>query len=444
MTDEREVNLTLDLCLRMGELLLSTGVGAADVTATMLSVSRSLGLRNVDVDIIFTSLTMSYQDTAERQAITARRQVQQRAIDYEQLTRADHLIRAILNGETDLRGARTELGRITSSGRRRPRTAITFGWGVMAAGVGLQLGGNGWVLLTAFVSAMLIDRLQLRMSRRRMPGFYQQVLGGGVASLLAIGVGATPLHVNVSAVITANIVLLLAGIGFMSALQDALTSFYITAGARLTEALLATAGIIAGVSGGLGVAQVAGLRIPSINPGRYSLQTFGMLVLGAAVAAAAFAYASRAPHRILAPIALVAGVAIAVSRMLDQLGVGRAWSVAWAALLVGVVAYAIAGRFSVPPLVVVVPALVPMLPGISIYTGLSLLAMDDSQVPAGLLALGTAVSVAIALAAGVLLGQYLSQPLKREARRLEARLSGPRLVGPVRQVTRRRESRRVG
>ena len=45
--------------------------------------------------------------------------------------------------------------------------------------------------------------------------------------------------------------MLLAGIGFMGALQDALSGFYVTAGARLTEALLATSGIIAGVSGGL-------------------------------------------------------------------------------------------------------------------------------------------------------------------------------------------------
>jgi len=36
----------------------------------------------------------------------------------------------------------------------------------------------------------------------------------------------------------------------------------------------------------------------------------------------------------------------------------------------------------------------------------------------------------------VILGQYLAQPLKREAQRLETRLSGPRLVGPLRIRTR--------
>ena len=36
---------------------------------------------------------------------------------------------------------------------------------------------------------------------------------------------------------------------------------------------------------------------------------------------------------------------------------------------------------------------------------------------------------AIALAAGVILGEYVAQPLRRNARRIEDRLSGPRMVG---------------
>ena len=103
--------------------------------------------------------------------------------------------------------------------------------------------------LLAFLSAVLIDRLKLRIARRRLPGFYEQVAGGGVATLVAVGAAALSIDIDVSLVVTANIVMLLAGIGFMGALQDALTGFYITAGARLTEALLSTAGIIAGVSG---------------------------------------------------------------------------------------------------------------------------------------------------------------------------------------------------
>ena len=53
-----------------------------------------------------------------------------------------------------------------------------------------------------------------------------------------------------------------------------------------------------------------------------------------------------------------------------------------------------------------------------------------------------AAAIAIALASGVIFGEYLAQPLKREARRLEGRLSGPRLVGPLRARTVRRRTGR--
>jgi uncharacterized membrane protein YjjP (DUF1212 family) len=432
MADVREVNLGLDFCLRVGELLLSSGAGAADVTATMQTVGHHLGLRGADVDVTFTSLSMSWQASAEDMPLLATRQVRQRVIDYEHLTRVDHLVRALLRDEVSLKEARTALARITSSGHDRPRWAITLGWGLMCAGVGLQLGGDLVVVVLAFLAAVTIDRLQQRISRRRMPAFYQQVAGGAVATLIALGAASTPLEVDVSLVVTANIVMLLAGIGFMGALQDALTGFYITGTARLTEAILATAGIIGGVAGGLSFAGVLGVETPPINPGVGDLQSATMLVVGSALCASAFAYASYAPRRILLPVAVIAAIAIGITQSIEFPGIGRTWSVAMAALFVGLVSYTVAGRMRVPPLVVVVSAVVPMLPGLSIYRGLSLLAEGGAETSAGLLAMVTAASVAIALSSGVILGEYVAQPLKREARRVESRLAGPRLVGPVR------------
>lgn len=445
MADVREVNLGLDFCLRVGELLLASGAGAADVTATMQTVAYHLGLRGADVDVTFTSLSMSWQESPEEVPLLATRQVRQRVIDYEHLTRVDHLVRAVLKDEVTLKEARSSLARITSSGHDRPRWAITVAWGLMCAGVAIQLGGGLVVIALAFLASALIDRLQLAISKRRIPAFYQQVAGGGVATLLALAAAATPLDVDVSLVVTANIVMLLAGIGFMGALQDALTGFYITATARLTEAILATAGIIGGVSGGLSLAGALGVEIPVLDPGRGDLQTATMMALGSALCAASFAYASYAPKRILAPIALIAAIAIGISRSIEFPGIGRTWSVAMAALFIGLVSYAVAGRIRVPPLVVVVSAVVPMLPGLSIYRGLTLLAEGGGQTSAGLLAMVTAASVAIALSSGVILGEYVAQPLKREARRVESRLAGPRLVGPVRTATMRsRRSRQRG
>jgi uncharacterized membrane protein YjjP (DUF1212 family) len=439
--DAREVNLTLDFCLRVGELLLSSGAGAADVTATMRALAGHLGLRNVGTDVTFVNLDMSYQESPETVPVLVTRQVTRRTIDYEDLTRVDHLVREVLRDEIDLKGARTELGRITSTGHARRRWAVTGGLAVMAAGVAVQLGGRLPVVLLAALAATVIDRLQIVMGRRRVPVFYQQVAAAGVASLLAVLL-SFPFDVEVSTAITANIVVLLAGLGFMGALQDALTGFYITAGARITEVMLSTAGIIAGVSAGIGLGQLGGLDLPPIDPAAVSLSSVSRGLVGAAIGAAAFAYASYGPRRSLLPIAVVAALAEGVTLAFPD-EFGHTWAVAGAAFLVGLVSYSLSGRLRVPPLVIVVPAVVPLLPGLSIYRGLAQLsAPGDAGASPGLLAMFTAASVAVALASGVILGEYVAQPLQREARRLEGRLAGPRLVGPVAIRTRRERRRR--
>jgi uncharacterized membrane protein YjjB (DUF3815 family) len=110
-------------------------------------------------------------------------------------------------------------------------------------------------------------------------------------------------------------------------------------------------------------------------------------------------------------------------------------------VLIGVTSYSLSRMVRVPPLVVVVSAIVPLLPGLAIYRGLSLLAAGGN----GILSLMAAAAIAIALASGVILGEYVAQPLHREARRLEHRLAGPRLVGPLRaRAVKKRKPQRAG
>jgi uncharacterized membrane protein YjjP (DUF1212 family) len=448
MAEARELNLTIDLCLRVGELLLANGAGAADVTATMQSIARHLGLRNPDIDVTFTSLSMSYQTSPEEPPLALMRQVWQREIDYEDLTRVDQLVRDLLAGRTDLVGARASIARIRSSGHSTRRATVTLAWGVMSAGTTLMLGGMGVTLLVSFVAAVCIDRVQLFMGRRRLPAFYLQVAGGLIAGALAVSAAALFPDLQarnaLSMIVTANIIMLLSGIGFMGALQDALTGFYVTSAARLIEALLATVGIIAGVSGGLALAGVLDVDVPRLRPGYTATpELLAYAALGAALSAGGFAFATYAPKRAVAAIAAIAAVAMLISQLVLLSDLGRIWAVGLAALAIGLVAYQVGGRVRVPPLVLVVPAIVPMLPGLSIYRGLSQLTEGGDVTSRGLLSMVTAASVAIALASGVILGEYLAQPLKREARRLESRLSGPRLVGPLRtRAVRTRRTRR--
>jgi len=441
--DVREITATMNLALRIGELLLSSGAGASDVSAAMRNVAWACGLRRYTADVMFTELTMSQQSSPEEPALIQIRQVRYREIDYGDLTEVDHLIRDVVAGRIGRVGATARLNRIISTGHARARWAVTGALGVMGGGVGMVLGGDWLVVVVAAVAAVLVDLMQRQMGRRRLPTFYQQVAGGLLATLIAVGVDATPAGVSPSLVISTSIIMLLAGVNFLGAIQDALTGFPVTAGARILEAFLATAGVVAGVSGGLKVADMLGVDLGRFNPGVYTIADLPVMVLGGAIAAGAYSFAAYAPVRAVAPIAVVAGVAIAMYVVAYDRGFGFAWSSALAALLLGLVSYPVSSRVRIPTLVVVAAGITPFLPGLSIYRGLTLLATNAS---AALLAMVTAAAIAIALSSGAILGEYLAQPIRREARRLESKIAGPRMVGPytvagVRRLRRRRGGR---
>jgi uncharacterized membrane protein YjjP (DUF1212 family) len=429
VTERGEVYASLDLALRIGEVLLSSGAGAADVTATMLEVTRACGVRNVSADVTFVDLTLRHQPSSDEPAALQVRRVNRRPVDYADLVEVDQTVSDLVAGDITRMEARDQVARIVSTGHQRRRWAVTLGWGVMGFGIALTLGGTPVVCLLAFIAACAIDGTQLLLPQHRIPAFYQQAAGGFVATAVAVAASAAQLEVNPSRVVTTGIVMLLAGVGIMGATQDALTGFPLTASARLIDALLNTAGIIAGVGAGLTIGDLFGVGLTNFKAGAAGLAEVGVTVAGAAIAAAAFAFASYAPLRALVAVGLVGALGQGVLLAADVSGVGRTWGSAVAAVTIGAVCHLVAGLFRVPPLVVVVPAIVPLLPGLEIYRGLALLAEGKD----GVLQLASALATALALAAGVILGQYIARPIKREAHRLESRLSGPRMVGALRR-----------
>jgi uncharacterized membrane protein YjjP (DUF1212 family) len=436
--DLREVYQTFDLALRIGEVVLSSGAAAADAAVSMMAVTSAAGLREADISVTFTELSISWQPSPYSPPETHLRNVKFRGLNYEKLTAVDHLVREIVAGRVELDDARKQLDQIVSAPYPYPRWASTLGWGVMAAGVGLLIGGDLLIMLAAFISAAVIDVTNRKLTRQRIPNFYQQVLGGFLATMGALALSTVAQDSNVSQVVAAGIIVMLAGIAFVGAVQDAVTGYYITATARSFEALLLTGGIIGGVTAGLAVASRLGVQL-AVQP--YQVRGLGYLpiaILGASMAAAGFVFACYAPKRAIVAAALMGGLGQVGYRIMAEAQLGVALATGLAAVLIGVVAYSVAGRMRIPPLVVVVSGITPLLPGGSIYRGLYKMTEGDVL---GISSLASAVVIAVALASGVILGEYIAQPLKREARRLETKMSGPRLVGPLRVRRSRRDER---
>ena len=452
LPDESAVHLVLDLGLRIGEIQMASGAGASDVTATIIGVANAYGLPHCEVDVIYTSITVSCYRGTESLPITSLRVVRNRSLDYTRLAEVEQLVRRITANELSAAEAYAELNRISTAPHPFPRWVATLAWAGMAASLAVLLGGGGepTLPLVAAGTAALIDRVGRLLNKRALPFFFQQAVGGALATLIALGCIATQLLPNAALAVASSIIVLLSGMTVVGSMQDAITGYNVTAAGRITELALMSAGLIAGVV----VALYAGLRLfgaDSLGGGGIDeaiLQDLGraqvsspvlylpVQLLAGASTSACFALASYAPPRPLLVAGVGGAVAAAVHAALTSLAdVHTVLAGAVATTVVGFVGGIIARRLRIPALVIAVSGVAPLLPGLATYRGLYELSVLGS--PTGVSTLMLAVAIGLALGAGVVLGEYLAQPVRSRLGRLERRIAGPRLSGPLRPARRR-------
>ncbi|HWG95196.1 MAG TPA: threonine/serine exporter family protein, partial [Mycobacteriales bacterium] len=248
-----EAHRALDLALRAGEVLLSCGAGAADVTATCVAIAEACGLARVECDITFTSISISWQPAVEDAPVTTMRLVRARALDYTRVTAVHNLVQDLVDGRLTRAQAEEELRAVVRARHPYRRPVVTGARASLAAAVAVLLGAGPVVTGAAFGATVVVDLVTTRMHRSGVPLFYQNVVGGLIATaaallLVAVGAGALP-----GLVVAGGVVLLLPGVTLVGAVQDAITGFYVTASARAFETFLLTAGIVSGIAVGLSV-----------------------------------------------------------------------------------------------------------------------------------------------------------------------------------------------
>lgn len=436
--EEREAYLVLDFALRAGEVLLSGGAGAADVTATTMALANACGLRRVDCDITFTSITLVYVRAPDVAPVTSMRLVRRRALDYTRVTEVDNLVADVVEGRLAPRDAMARLEQVRQAGHPYRGWTVTAARAALAAAIAVLLGAGPVVALAALGSTVVVDRVLLWLDARHMPVFYQNLVGGLIASGTAVGLVAADAGVRPGLVVAGGIILLLPGSTLVGAVQDAITGYLVTAAARAVEVLLLTAGIVAGVALGLDIGVRFGVYVAVEASSPFSLTQVPVQLAMAGIAAGAFATANYSPRRTLPAAALAGALGWGTLIGAQQLDLSIGVSSAVAAAVVGFGAYALAHRQKAPPLVYLAAGIIPLLPGLTIYRGM--LRLADGDTLGGLVTLGNALAIGLALAAGAILGEFLAQPTRRDVPRFERRLVGPRLAGPLRRsAPRRRE-----
>lgn len=414
LSDDAAVTLVMELAERVGEVVLASGTSVTDTTTQVEFVASTYGLDKCDIDVTYNSIRISADRGPKLPPASTMRVVNYRTLDFTRLAAVDRLTRRIRREAVPPEAAHAALDEITSAPHPYNRWVATAGWALLAASIALLLGGGLLVAACSCVATAAIDRTNRALNYRDLPSFFQAIVGGAIATVPAIALATFGGHIetNPSLIVAAGITVLLSGLQLVGAVEDAITGAPITASARMLDVMMMTGGIIAGVALALRAADILHAVAPPIDmSSTRGMNNLLLKVAAGALASLAFALACYAERRALAAAGVSGATATVCYLLVQQSGFGPVVSSGVAACVVGLAGGLMARRALTPPLVVAVAGITPLLPGLTVYRGLSALLGGHQQL--GLNQLLAAFGIGCALAAGVTLGEWIARFLRR-------------------------------
>ncbi|HEU0266738.1 MAG TPA: threonine/serine exporter family protein [Candidatus Saccharimonadaceae bacterium] len=410
----------LRLTMTASDLLLSMGVPANSVVGKALDITETYCKRPVHIDINANLLMLSQLRGTDKEPLTMFRPVPARAINYMTVQAVQHLIYEIHEGKHTLEQAELILEEILKQKHRYPWWVVMLGNGGIVAGVALMFSTSWRVIMVTFVIGLLTDRLLAYFTRHDVPSFFRQVGAAAFITILAALINLLASHhvnffhgMNPTLMVVGGIVMLVAGLVIVGAIQDAIEEYYLTATSRILKVGMLTVGIIVGILIALYTARKLGFGI-AVSPNPLHLTAIHFQVAGGAIAAAAYAMNTQTRIRAIIWAGILGGAALAIMYGAAHIDVSIVPASGLAAVVVGLIATLFSRLWRTPSVGIVACAIVPLVPGLALYTAMMQLVNYPAGSPLFFMGIGslfTAISTALAIAAGASFGSLLGRPL---------------------------------
>lgn len=418
----------LRFALRLAETLFHYGADAADIDAAVITVCSVYGLQDVEVNITHQAITLNYVsefddelvpaapgEEREKLALTLVRVVRSVSENYRALTQLYDLVHRIGAGGVSRTAAERGLAAINAE-KKLYSPATLWGWNlVFAAAFTLGVGGSWRAALVSLVVFSIVNVTLFWVSKLALPNFFTMILSSAVITLLALAISSPEgwlvshgFYVSAPHVVAAGLMMFLPTFRLVSAVQDALHGFALTAAGKFVVTSTSFIGLMAGIAVALTLVnlfEAASLDVQAtvFNPPPVWVSVLGMAV-GSAVAAATW-QGSMANIGLCLLVSLAGqgayyGVSLAAGAEAGRL------NVLVGAFIVGLASACLAHLLHAPASTYYVPGMMFMLPGLTIFrSAYSLLSGEHPD--AGLAGLASAGMTVALMATGIVLGTYL-------------------------------------
>ena len=380
--------------------MLANGAQTGDIEIAIGRLTRALGVDRVQAAVSFSMITISRYAEDDASPTTLLHFVRERRTDFTRLAAVSDVVRRIHAGELDVGAAEAEIDRLDAADAPYGRALMFAAPGLSAAGATLMFGGDMVESIATLAIGFLIQPALIALDRSTLPPFFRLAIGSAGSAILVALLVAIGLPISGGLVLTGSLLRFLPGYALVSGFRDLIDGSIVSGTARLAEALLLAAGVAGGTALSLAIASSAGVTMQILVAGS---EAWGLPISVAAATLAVGAYAVQlgVPARAMAQAAVVG----AIAWLLYRATTGPPWlldapvATLGVTILIGGMGRLLARRYGAPSALWVVPAILPLLPGLQLVQAM-LAATNVARIDGLLGAAGTAFVIGTGVAMG--------------------------------------------
>ncbi|MBO4779032.1 MAG: threonine/serine exporter family protein, partial [Selenomonadaceae bacterium] len=361
-----EIGQKAELILTVGQLLMENGADTPQIVRDMKRVAAYMGIpaEKFHLHITYTTLMLNISD--EHRSHTSFRKCPKHAVNMRIISAVSKLTWRALKDHYTLDEFKGELAAVA----KRPRYPHWVS--VLAAGTGCGafctlFGCDLNAAIYTTVSAVIGKLVQVQCAERFGINPYVSMTFAAfsalsVANLMHFLPTSTPWHPMIAASL-----FLVPGIPMINAVSDMLNTYLVSGAARILHTLMIVGSTVFGIVFAIGMSTydpfTDTIPLPESN--------YLLFALAAAVGAASFAVFFNLPKRLLIAAALGGAICVCTRNFLVfELGMSSDVGTLAGATLVSILAVKAIHWLHTPSLVLVVPAVIPLVPGVKIYYSL--------------------------------------------------------------------------
>lgn len=230
--------------LDTGEVLLTNGAEVFRVEDTLSRLCLAYGFSSINVFSITSSIVLTVK-CADGRIVTQTRRIGNRDTNLRKIEGINSLSRQLCNTPVctaDYQQRLLEISRLENC----PILLQCFGYALVSAVFSVFFGGSVWDSLAAVLSGIFVFGIQYFLKKTRMNSILQSLLTSAftacvVVLLVRIGIGQAPDKITIG-----NIMLLIPGISFTTALRDMINGDTISGLVGISDAVIKAIAIAIG------------------------------------------------------------------------------------------------------------------------------------------------------------------------------------------------------